>query len=143
MRYQAAWARDSPDLAVGDGALGFWKAIEEVFPGTRCQRCWVHKTANVLNKVALSGQLNMKADLREITARLPAQRPPTNTAPSTTRCLSNKTALAMIFKLAEAAEKSWRRLDGHKQVPPFVAAAITIARLQSHAQSDYPNRIVC
>jgi transposase-like protein len=56
----------APDLAVGDGALGFWKAIEEVFPGTRHQRCWVHKTANVLNKVALSVQVNMKVDLREI-----------------------------------------------------------------------------
>ena len=56
----------APDLAVGDGALGFWKAIDEVFPSTRHQRCWVHKTANVLNKVALSVQINMKADLREI-----------------------------------------------------------------------------
>jgi transposase-like protein len=56
----------APDLAVGDGALGFWKAIEEAFPSTRNQRCWVHKTANVLNKVALSVQVNMKADLREI-----------------------------------------------------------------------------
>jgi len=56
----------APDLAIGDGALGFWKAIDEVFPGTRHQRCWVHKTANVLNKVALSVQVNMKADLREI-----------------------------------------------------------------------------
>jgi putative transposase len=56
----------APDLAIGDGALGFWKTIEEVFPGTRHQRCWVHKTANVLNKVALSVQFNMKADLREI-----------------------------------------------------------------------------
>ena len=56
----------APDLAVGDGALGFWKAIEEVFPSTMHQRCWVHKTANVLNKVALSVQVNMKADLREI-----------------------------------------------------------------------------
>ena len=56
----------APDLAVGDGALGFWKAIEEVFPSTRHQRCWVHKTANVLNKVALSVQVNMKVDLREI-----------------------------------------------------------------------------
>ena len=56
----------APDLAVGDGALGFWKAIEEVFPSTRHQRCWVHKIANVLNKVALSVQVNMKADLREI-----------------------------------------------------------------------------
>src|SRR5580704_14786665 len=56
----------APDVAGGDGALGFWKAIEEVFPGTRHQRCWVHKTANVPNKVALSVQVNMKADLREI-----------------------------------------------------------------------------
>ncbi|MDQ2803513.1 MAG: IS256 family transposase [Pseudomonadota bacterium] len=56
----------APELAVGDGALGFWKAIEEVFPGARHQRCWVHKTVNVLNKVALSVQVNMKADLREI-----------------------------------------------------------------------------
>ena len=56
----------APDLAIGDGALGFWNAIEEAFPTTRHQRCWVHKTANVLNKVALSVQVNMKADLREI-----------------------------------------------------------------------------
>src|SRR5213083_3247006 len=56
----------APDLAVGDGALGFWKALDEVFPGTRHQRCWVHKTANVLNKVALSVQANMKTDLREV-----------------------------------------------------------------------------
>ena len=54
----------APDLAVGDGALGFWKAIEQIFPSTRHQRCWVHKTANVLNKVALSVQANMKTDLR-------------------------------------------------------------------------------
>jgi len=56
----------APGLAVGDGALGFWNAIEEAFPSTRHQRCWVHKTANVLNKVALSVQVNMKADLHEI-----------------------------------------------------------------------------
>ena len=56
----------APDLAIGDGALGFWKAIEEVFPVTRHQCCWVHKTANVLNKVALPVQVNMKVDLREI-----------------------------------------------------------------------------
>jgi putative transposase len=44
----------------------FWKAIEKVFPGTKHQWCWVHKIANVLNKVAFSVQVNMKADLREI-----------------------------------------------------------------------------
>src|ERR1700684_2550367 len=56
----------APEIAVGDGALGFWKALDEVFPGTRHQRCWVDKTVNVLNKVALSVQANMKKDLREV-----------------------------------------------------------------------------
>jgi len=57
-----------PELAVGDGALGFWKAIEEAFPTTRHQRCWVHKTANVLNKLPKSVQKNAKADLAEVWA---------------------------------------------------------------------------
>jgi transposase-like protein len=56
----------APEIAVGDGALGFWKALDEGFPATRHQRCWVHKTANILNKVALSVQANMKKDLREV-----------------------------------------------------------------------------
>ncbi|GLS29192.1 IS256 family transposase [Mesorhizobium albiziae] len=56
----------APDIAVGDGALGFWKALDEVFAGTKHQRCWVHKTANVLNKVPLAVQANLKTDLREI-----------------------------------------------------------------------------
>lgn len=55
----------APEIAVGDGALGFWKALDEVWPGTRHQRCWVHKVANVLNKVPKSMQPAMKADLRE------------------------------------------------------------------------------
>ena len=46
----------APEIAVGDGALGFWKALEEIFPTTRHQRCWVHKIANVLNKVPKSVQ---------------------------------------------------------------------------------------
>ena len=56
----------APEIAVGDGALGFWKALEELFPSTRHQRCWVHKVANVLNKVPTSVQRTMKADLAEI-----------------------------------------------------------------------------
>ena len=56
----------APELAIGDGALGFWKALDEVWPGARHQRCWVHKTANVLNKAPKSVQTSMKADLREI-----------------------------------------------------------------------------
>ena len=56
----------APELAVGDGALGFWKALEEVFPATRHQRCWIHKAANVLNKMPKSLQANARQDLREI-----------------------------------------------------------------------------
>jgi len=56
------------ELATGDGALGFWKALEEVAPTTRHQRCTVHKTANVLDKMPKSVQPAAKADLREIWA---------------------------------------------------------------------------
>jgi transposase-like protein len=56
----------APEIAVGDGAMGFWRALDEVFPGTRHQRCWQHKAANVLNKVPRSVQPGMKAALREV-----------------------------------------------------------------------------
>ena len=55
-----------PQLAIGDGALGFWKALPQVFPTTRCQRCWVHKTANVLNKLPKKLQSGAKSELWEI-----------------------------------------------------------------------------
>lgn len=55
-----------PELAVGDGALGFWVALEELYPRTRAQRCWVHKTANVLNYLPRSVQGKAKAALHEI-----------------------------------------------------------------------------
>ena len=164
-----------PELTVADGALGFWQAIEEVWPKTRGQRCWVHKTANVLNKLPKSQQSKAKRALQEIWMAetkkdalvafdafvetwgikydkaaeclikdrdvllafydFPAEHwkhlRTTNVIESsfatvrhrTVRskgCLSNKTALAMIFKLAEAAERSWRRLDGHNQLPKII-----------------------
>ena len=164
-----------PELAVADGALGFWQAIEEVWPKTRSQRCWVHKTANVLNKLPKSQQPKAKRALQEIWMAdtkkdaliafdafvetwgvkydkaveclikdrdallafhdFPAEHwkhlRTTNVIESsfatvrhrTVRskgCLSNKTALAMIFKLAEAAERSWRRLDGPNQLPKLI-----------------------
>ena len=164
-----------PELAVADGALGFWQAVEEVWPQTRGQRCWVHKTANVLNKLPNSQQPKAKRALQEIWMAetkkdalaafdafvetwgvkydkaveclikdrdallafydFPAEHwkhlRTTNVIESsfatvrhrTVRskgCLSNKTALAMIFKLAEAAEKSWRRLNGHNQLPKII-----------------------
>ena len=56
----------SPKLAVGDGAMGFWGALEEVFPQTVHQRCWVHKTANVINYLPDSLQEKAKKGLHEI-----------------------------------------------------------------------------
>jgi len=56
----------APVLAIGDGALGFWAAVREVFPATREQRCWLHKIANVLNCLPKSAQPGAKAALAEI-----------------------------------------------------------------------------
>ena len=56
----------SPKLAIGDGALGFWKALARCYPDTRHQRCWVHKTANILTAVPKSVQPKVKAALHEI-----------------------------------------------------------------------------
>jgi transposase-like protein len=55
-----------PKLAIGDGAMGFWNALEEIWPETRQQRCWVHKTANVLNKMPKSIQSKAKQDIHNI-----------------------------------------------------------------------------
>ena len=56
----------APEVAVGDGALGFWKAVDEVFPGTRHQRCWFHKISNVLNKFPKSMAPAVTSDLQDI-----------------------------------------------------------------------------
>ena len=164
-----------PRLAIADGALGFWKAAGEVWPKTPEQRCWVHKTANVIAKLPKSQQPKAKRALQEIwmaetkaAAELafdafiesytpkyakaadclskdrdtllaffdfPAEHwkhlrttNPIESTFATVRhrtirskgCLSNRTALAMVFKLLEAAQKSWRRLDGHNQLPKLV-----------------------
>ena len=58
--------RVAPKLATGDGALGFWNALYKVYPATRVQRCWVHKTANVLNKMPKSVQAKAKSMLHDI-----------------------------------------------------------------------------
>jgi transposase-like protein len=56
----------APQVAVGDGALGFWKALRKVFPATREQRCWVHKTANVLNALPKRSHGEAKRRLQDI-----------------------------------------------------------------------------
>jgi transposase-like protein len=57
---------EGPRLAIGDGALGFWKAIAQIYPETQWQRCWVHKTANVLNKLPKSLQSKAKEHIHDI-----------------------------------------------------------------------------
>ena len=186
----------APELAVADGALGFWKALGEIWPTTREQRCWVHKTANVLNKLPKSQQSKAKRSLQEIwmaetskeaeaafdafTAAyelkyekatecltkdretllafydFPAEHwkhlrtsNPIESTFATVRhrtirskgCLSNKTALAMVFKLVEAAQKSWRRLDGHNQLPKLIQGVrftdgIEVATKSASSQSQ-------
>jgi transposase-like protein len=168
----------APKLAVADGALGFWKAVGEIWPTCVEQRCWVHKTANVLNKLPKSQQPKAKRGLQEIWMAetradavaafdafiaayqlkyekaaeclgkdrdallafydFPAEHwkhlrtsNPIESTFATVRhctirskgCLSNTTALAMVFKLVDAAQKTWRRLDGHNQLPKVVLGA--------------------
>ena len=63
---QARGLKTPPALGIGDGALGFWAALDEAWPRTRHQRCWVYKTANVLNALPKSVQGKAKAGLQEI-----------------------------------------------------------------------------
>jgi putative transposase len=95
----------APNLAVGDGALGFWAGLEEIFPATRHQRCWVHKTANVLNYLPKSLQARAKAGLHDIwmaetkaNAETAFDRFVTNYGakyPKTTECISGSHCLKL------------------------------------------------
>jgi transposase-like protein len=168
-----------PRLATGDGAMGFWAALNEVFPKTRHQRCWVHKMVNVLDALPKSLQGKAKADLKEIwmaptlevaevafkrfvagygdkypqaVAKLkkdedallafydfPAEHwihiRTTNPIESTfatvrhrssrTRnCVSRDTFLGLAFKLIEAAEKSWHKINGADKIPPLLQGTV-------------------
>jgi putative transposase len=160
-----------PQLAIGDGALGFWNAMDKVYPQTRHQRCWVHKTANVLNKLPKSQQVNAKSLLCEI--YMAATKKDASLAwnlfvetyhekyPKAVECLeksknelltfydfpashwihirtsnaieslfatvrlrhrktkgsgSAHACLAMVFKLAQSAQKRWRKIRGHEKL---------------------------
>lgn len=163
--------REDPQLAIGDGVLGFWAAIRKAYPKTREQRCWFHKSGNVLNNMPKSVQPRAKESIHEIwmaETREAAQQAfdlfgqkygtkypkaweclkkdrdsllafydfpaehwkhlrttnPIESTFATIRlrhrrtkgCGSRKTSLVMMFKLAEAASKRWRRLDGHEHI---------------------------
>lgn len=66
LRIKSQGLKHPPKLAIGDGALGFWKALRKVYPETEHQRCWVHKTANVLNKLPKILQPKVKQALHQI-----------------------------------------------------------------------------
>ena len=66
LRLEKQGLKDAPKLAIGDGALGFWKTLDEVFPQTKRQRCWVHKTANILDKMSKSIQGKAKSMIHEM-----------------------------------------------------------------------------
>jgi putative transposase len=161
----------APKLAIGDGALGFWAALRKVYGETREQRCWLHKTANILNNMPKSVQPRAKADIHEIwmadtrqhaakafdafLEKYQAKYPvaceclakdrdvllafydfpaehwkhlrttnPIESTFATIRlrqrrtkgCGSRRASLTMMFKLAQTAQKRWRRLNGHQHI---------------------------
>lgn len=161
----------APKLAIGDGALGFWTALRKVYGETREQRCWLHKTANILNNMPKSVQPRAKTDIHEIwmadtrqhaakafdafLEKYQAKYPvaceclakdrdvllafydfpaehwkhlrttnPIESTFATIRlrqrrtkgCGSRRASLTMMFKLAQAAQKRWRRLNGHQHI---------------------------
>jgi transposase-like protein len=171
----------APVLAVGDGALGFWKAARDVFPETDHQRDWVHKTANALDALPKRVHGRAKKAIKEITEAenkaeakkaieefegefgtkwpkavekitddeeallafydYPAEHwrhlrttNPIESPFATVRARTNLTkgpgsreaGVAMIFKLLEAAEERWRRLNGYRLVPLVRAGAMFV-----------------
>jgi putative transposase len=172
---QARGLTVDPSLAIGDGALGFWAAARKVFQSIREQRCWVHKTANVLNKMPKGVQGKAKAMLHDIwmaetkadadtafdlfEATFEAKYPkavecltkdrevlltfydfpaehwihirttnPIESTFATVRLRTHKTkgcgsrtaCLTMVFKLAQTAERHWRRLNGSQRLPDVI-----------------------
>jgi putative transposase len=169
---------NEPRLVVGDGALGTWAALRDVFPGAREQRCWVHKTANVLDAMPKRVQPRAKAMLHEIVeaptradarqaleafrraweakypkawAKLAKDRDvlltfyefpaehwrhlrttnPIESSFATVKLRTRVTkgagskaaALAMAYKLLDAAQQRWRRINGHELVADVLAGA--------------------
>jgi len=177
-----------PALATGDGALGFWKALPQVFATTRTQRCWVHKTCNVLDKLPkrLHGQAKdklhqiwMAATRKEACAAFdhflatyeakypgaadclakdrdelltfydfPAEHwihmrttNPIESTFATVRlrtaktkgCGSRLATLTMVFKLAESAQKKWRKLNSHELIHDVIAGITFTDGVKKHA----------
>jgi putative transposase len=172
---------EPPKLATGDGSLGFWLAMSKIFPSTRQQRCWVHKTANVLDKLPKNQQAQAKAKLHEVwmsatkedaikafdqfIATYGAKWPkaaeclekdraellafydfpaehwghlrtsnPIESTFATVRLRTYRTkgpgsrlaGLAMAFKLAQKAEKGWRRLNKSEMLQEVIDGIVFV-----------------
>jgi transposase-like protein len=170
-----------PALATGDGALGFWAAAAEQFPATRRQRCWVYKTANILDKMPKSVQGKAKQHIHDMYMAgtkeqalkaydeflrlyqakfsaacaclekdkedlftfydFPAEHwvhlrttNPIESTFATVRlrtvrtkgCGSRTATLTMVYKLAEQAEKHWRRINAHELIPLVIRGAVFV-----------------
>lgn len=181
----------SPKVAVGDGAMGFWGALNEVYPETQHQRCWVHKTANILSKLPKSLHAKAKSDIHEIWMSptreqahkafdrfietygakypkavkclendrdtlmtfydYPAEHwkhlrttNPIESMFATVRhrtykskgCFSRDTILAMVFKLAQSAEKRWNRLHGFNYLADVIQGVVFKDGIKQSKQED-------
>jgi putative transposase len=162
---------EGPKLAIGDGGLGFWAALPEVYPDTKEQRCWVHKTANILDKMPSSVRAKAKEKIHDMymaptkeqafvacnsflsvySAKFPKacecltkdkdvlftfyafpaehwihlrSTNPIESTFATVRhrtkrtkgCGSRLATLTMVFKLCKQAEKTWKRIKGHRLI---------------------------
>ncbi len=179
---------EPPKLAVGDGAMGFWNALAKTFPATRPQRCWVHKTANVLNKLPKKQQPDAKSRLQDVW--MAATKEDATKAleslvqtyqakyPNAVECVmkdreellafydfpaehwrhlrtsnpiestfatvelrtyktkgpgSREAGLAMVFKLAEQAQKGWRKLNGSDLLADVIGGVQFVDGVRSKA----------
>lgn len=178
----------APKLATGDGSLGFWLAMAKIFPSTRQQRCWVHKTANVLDKLPKSQHVEAKKDLHEIWMSatkadaikafdrfmktsgvkwpkaadclekdraalmafydFPAEHwghlrtsNPIESTFATVRLRTYRTkgpgsrlaGLAMVFKLAQKAEKGWRKLNKSEMLKEVIDGIVFVDGIKKAA----------
>jgi len=136
-----------PELAIADGALGFWKALPKVWPKTRGQRCWVHKTANVLDKISKGQQPKAKEMIHDIW--MAASRADADKAfdlflktweakyPKATECLAKDREALLVFY--DFPAEHWRHL---RTTNPIESVLATV-RLRTCKTKGCGNRLAC
>jgi transposase-like protein len=144
---RARGLEEPPKLAVGDGALGFWKALAEVFPNAAVQRCWVHKTANVLAKLPKNKQSVAKAAIQEIW--MAATRAEANKAfdlfvdkyeakyPKATACLVKDREQLLVFY--DFPAEHWK----HLRTSNPIESIFSTVRLRHRRTKGSGSRVAC